>query len=80
MKKDTKEPQKITVKFGKKVAENITNAAKLVNHFEQEYKKADQIRLSLLESVVLAVSGLDSLTGYKVEVNLDKSEAVLIKE
>lgn len=80
MKKDTKEPQEINVKFGKKVAENIINATKLVTHFEEEYKKADQIRLSLLESVVLSISGLDSLAGYKVNVDLDKGEATLTKE
>ena len=80
MKEDTKEPQEITVKFGKKVAENIAKAIQLVNHFKEEHTKADQIRLSLLESVVLSASGLESLTGYKVNVYLDKSEAVLTKE
>ncbi len=75
-----KEPKKITVKFGKKVTENLANATQLVNHFKEEYRKADEIRLSLLESVVLSSSGLDSLDGYKVNVNLDKSEAVLTKE
>lgn len=80
MDKDTKDPKEITVKFGKKVAENITKASELADHFQKEYRKADQIRLSLLESVVLSSTGLDSLTDYKVNVDLDKSEAVLIKQ
>ena len=80
MEKDTKDPKKINVKFGKRVAENITRATQLASGLEKEYKKADQIKLSLIESVVLAISGLDSLDGYNVDVDLDKSEAVLTKE
>jgi len=80
MKKDTPSPKEINVKFGKKVAENITKATQLIETFKAEHQKADQARNSLIESVLLTASGLDSLEGYQVKsFDVDNGEAVLIK-
>jgi len=74
-----KEIKEIKVKFGNKVAENIAKADNLVNNFINEHKKAVQSRDLLMETAILAISGLDSLAGYEIKIDLDKSEATLTK-
>jgi len=79
MDKVVKVPKKINVKFSKKITENIIKANQLANHFEKEYKKADEARNILIQSVLLASTSLESLEGYQLNVDLDKGEATLTK-